>query len=296
MNHAADQWPTALFTLLLAIIIVVRVVTAQRGTIPFIRRIPGLNAVDDAIGRATEMGRPVMMVPGVGSIGDSQQTVPTLQALSILGYIARAVAGFGNRVIVATLDPVVTGVAEEVMREAYAAAGRPELFHPDDIRFLGGQQFAFASGVAGILSRERIAASFLFGSFYAESLILAEVGQRVGAIQIAGTEQRTQIPFFVAACDYVIIGDEFYAASAYLSRNPTLLGSIVGQDYCKILLISAVILGVLAASLIGYAHPGVIDIYWPSQAAFALREQIRYPALPAGFVHLLQIVKSALGG
>jgi hypothetical protein len=252
MNHAADNWTLSLITLLLAIIIVVRIVTAQAGKIPFIRRIAGLNAVDDAIGRATEMGKPVLMVPGIGSIGDSQQTVPTLQALSILGYIARSVAKFGNRVIVATLDPVVTGIAEEVMREAYQAAGRPELFHPDDIRFLAGQQFAFASGVAGILSREKIAASFLFGSFYAESLILAEVGQRVGAIQVAGTEQRTQIPFFIAACDYVIIGDEFYAAAAYLSRNPTLLGSIVGQDYCKILLILSVVVGVACATLLEF--------------------------------------------
>jgi hypothetical protein len=200
------------------------------------------------------MGKPVLMVPGIGSIGDSQQTVPTLQALSILGYIARSVAKFGNRVIVATLDPVVTGIAEEVMREAYLSAGRPELFHPDDIRFMAGQQFAFASGVAGILSREKIAASFLFGSFYAESLILAEVGQRVGAIQVAGTEQRTQIPFFIAACDYVIIGDEFYAASAYLSRNPTLLGSIVGQDYCKLLLILAVVFGVACATLLEFIN------------------------------------------
>ena len=253
MNHAADNWTLSSITFVMALIIVVRILLAQSGKIPFIRRIPGLNAVDDAIGRATEMGKPVLMVPGIGSIGDSQQTVPTLQALSILGYIARSVARFGNRVIVATLDPVVTGIAEEVMREAYQAAGRPELFHPDDIRFLGGQQFAFASGVAGILSREKIAASFLFGSFYAESLILAEVGQRVGAIQIAGTEQRTQIPFFIAACDYVIIGDEFYAASAYLSRNPTLLGSIVGQDYCKLLLILSVIVGVASTAVLEFA-------------------------------------------
>jgi hypothetical protein len=49
-----------------------------------------------------------------------------------------------------------------------------------------------------------------------------------------------QIPFFLAACDYTIIGDEYYAASAYLSREPTLLGSLVGQDYGKILMIGLV--------------------------------------------------------
>jgi hypothetical protein len=261
MSHASDNWWMASLVLLFAAMIIGRILTARGGKAPTIRRIPGLNAVDEAIGRATEMGRPVMMVPGVGSIGDSNNTVPTLQAMSILGYIARAAAKFGNRVIVPTIDPVLTGIAEEVMRDAYQSAGRPELFQPGDVRYLSSGQFAYASGVAGLLSREKVAASFLFGSFYAESLILAEVGQRVGAIQIAGTEQRTQIPFFIAACDYVIIGDEFYAASAYLSRNPTLLGSIVAQDYCKLLLIAAVLIGVFCSTVLAFSQPGELAIH-----------------------------------
>ncbi len=256
MTHASENWWVSGLILIYSAMIIFRILTAQRGQVPFIRRIAGLNAVDEAIGRSTEMGKPVLMIPGLGSFGDSLTTVPTLQAMSILGYIAKSVAKFGNRVIVPTADPVVTGIAEEVMRDAYQAAGRPELFRSEDVRYMSDQQFAYASGVAGILSREKIAASFMFGPFFAESLILAEVGQRVGAIQIAGTNERTQIPFFVAACDYVIIGDEFYAASAYLSRNPTLLGSIVAQDYCKLIMIAATIIGIIAISILGFQHPG----------------------------------------
>jgi hypothetical protein len=71
---------------------------------------------------------------------------------------------------------------------------------------------------------------------------------------VAGTPTTTQIPFFIAACDYVIIGDEFYAASAYISREPTALGSIVGQDIAKAVLIGVVLLGsaiVTLATLMG---------------------------------------------
>src|SRR5207253_11492023 len=60
------------------------------------------------------------------------------------------------------------------------------------IRFLSDQQFAFASGVAGLIYREKVATSFLFGYYYAESLIMAEVGNQVGAIQVAGTVQTTR--------------------------------------------------------------------------------------------------------
>jgi hypothetical protein len=76
-------------------------------------------------------------------------------------------------------------------------------------------------------------------------LLLAEAGQEAGAIQVAGTPATTQIPFFIVSCDYTIIGDEFYAASAYLTQEPTLLGSLVGQDICKAMLVLMIIVGTI---------------------------------------------------
>ena len=244
MQHASDNWWVSGLVILLSLIIILKVVTAQRGRVPFIRRIPGLNAIDEAVGRATEMGRPVLMIPGPGGLA-----IENLQGLAIFGYIARAVARFGNRTILPTADPIFNGVAEETIRDAYAESGRPELVEDGDVRYLTGQQFAYASGVAGILNREKPAASFMFGLFYAESLIFAETGQQIGAVQVAGTTETNQIPFLITACDYVIIGDEFYAASAYLSNNATLLGSIVGQDYCKLILGTLVLLGFIGLTI-----------------------------------------------
>ena len=243
MQHASDNWWISSLVLLLTFIIIGKILASQTGKEPIIRRIPGLNAIDEAVGRATEMGRPVLMIPGPQGL-----QIENLQALSIFSYIARAVARFGNRSVMPTADPVFNGVASETIRDAYADSGRPDLFEDSDVRYLTGQQFAYASGVAGILNRERPAASFLFGLFYAESLIFAETGQQVGAVQVAGTTETNQIPFLITACDYVIIGDEFYAASAYLSRNRTLLGSIVGQDYCKLVLLAVIVLGVAAVT------------------------------------------------
>ena len=80
-------------------------------------------------------------------------------------------------------------------------------------------------------------------------MILAETGQLVGAIQIAGTARPEQLPFFVAACDYTLIGEEFFAASAYLSGEPDQLGSLKGQDVGKIIVGGGIIAGVLLATL-----------------------------------------------
>ena len=225
--------------------ILILLAASPRGKVPTIRRIAGLNAIDEAVGRATELGRPVLMVPGIDGLG-----ITSLQALNIFSHIARSVAKFGNRTILPVIDPPLVGIGEEVIREAYTHAGRPELFNPDDVRFLSDRQFSFAAGCAGLMEREKVAAVFLMGAFFAESLILAETGQRVGAIQVAATPMTTQLPFFIASCDYVLLGDEFYAASAYLSKNPTLLGSIVGQDYCKVGILLSIVLGTVAASML----------------------------------------------
>jgi hypothetical protein len=233
---------------LFSLIIVAAILIARRKDL-FIRRIQGLTAIEEAIGRATEMGRPMVCLTGLNSPGREGVEVIVLQALSIVSYIVRTSARFATRAIMPVFDPQMVPVTQEAIRESYVREGRPELYNPDDIRYLTSQQFAFAAAVAGLLWRERAAANFMFGYYYAESLIIAETGQQVGAIQVAGTPTTTQIPFLIAACDYVIIGDEFYAASAYLSREPTALGSLVGQDIVKGLLIAIMVFGSALVSL-----------------------------------------------
>ncbi len=247
MKHAT--LPTGIFLALISSAILAAIFTARRGRQLFIRRIAGLNAIDEAVGRATEMGRPLIFVPGITGLD-----ITTLQALAILSHVVRTAAKYRSRVIVPTADSVIYTVSEEVSRDAYTQEGVPEQFTPTDIRYLSDQQFAFASGVVGILTREKIASAFYLGNFFAESLILAETGNHVGAIQVAGTPQTTQIPFFIAACDYTIIGDEFYAASAYLSREPTLLGSLVGQDIGKALILLVIIVGIILTTIVGPEH------------------------------------------
>lgn len=246
MLHADENWFVAIFEGLLVGFILYFILTSMRGKVPSIRRIPGLNAIDEAVGRATEMGRPILMVPGLSGLD-----IVGLQALNIFSYITRTAARFATPIRLCVADAPLYAVGQEVIQAAYQSEGRPENYDPDSVRFLTDQQFAFAAGVSGLIHREQVAATFFMGAFFAESLIFAETANMVGAIQVAGTTQTTQTPFFVAACDYVIIGDEFYAASAYLSREPISTGSLVGQDYGKLLFALFVLLGVLWYSLTG---------------------------------------------
>jgi hypothetical protein len=211
-----------------------------------IRKIAGLQAVDDAIGRATEMGKPILYSTGIGYI----EEIATIASLNILGEVAKKCAQYDTRLINPHLDPIVYTVAREIVKEAYTKVGRPDAYDPDSVYFITDLQFAYAAAVDGIMVREKPATNFLVGWFRAESLILAETGASTGAIQIAGTDQVSQLPFFVTACDYTLIGAELYAASAYISKEPMLLGAVKGEDWGKVvitaILITASILGLIS--------------------------------------------------
>lgn len=225
---------------------------ARRGREFFVRRIAGLEAIDEALGRATEMGKPILYVPGLSTISD----VATLASLNILGRVARRAALYESRLLVPCTDPVVAPVAQEVVREAYTEAGRPDAFSEHDVSYITYSQFGYVSAVDGMMVREQPAAIFLLGMFWAESLILAETGNSVGAIQISGTDAVAQLPFFIAACDYTLIGEELYAASAYLSREPLALGSLKGQDMAKLIIGALMLAGIVATTfgIVGFAR------------------------------------------
>jgi len=225
--------------LIISVAIIFFIESIRRGKKPFIRRIGGLDAVDEAIGRATEMGRPILFVPGIQDMNDVQ----TVSAVIILGRISRTIAEYDTKLMVPTSRSLVMTTARETVKESYLTAGRPDSYNDDMITYLTDEQFGYVAGVNGIMVREKPATCFFLGAFFAESLILAETGNSIGAIQIAGTAQPAQLPFFIAACDYTLIGEELFAASAYLSQEPRQLGSLKGQDLGKAIAMFFILIG-----------------------------------------------------
>jgi len=210
----------------------------------FVRRIAGVDAIEDSVGRSTEMGRPVLFVTG----SDDIQNIQTIASLLVLGRVAEMIADYDSEIKVANYYPLTMVVAEEVVRQGYANAGRIDAHKPENVMFISAEQFAFAAGTNGIMLRERPATNIMLGRFFAESLMLAETGYVIGAVQIAGTAEITQLPFFIAACDYTLIGEELYAASAYLSREPALLAMLKSTDLGKILIVILVMVGFVLAA------------------------------------------------
>lgn len=233
------------FLIFFSFIILYLISHARKGKQLFVRKIAGLDAVEEAVGRATEMGKPILYVSGLSTLDD----VATIAAINILSKVAERIAEYDSKLIVPCRDPIVMTIQQEVVKASYLNKGKPDAYKSENIFFITDSQFAFVAAVDGIMVREKTAANFYMGYFWAEALLLAETGNSTGAIQIAGTDSVTQLPFFIVACDYTLMGEELYAASAYLSREPLLLGSLKGQDYSKLVILVLIVIGVVCATL-----------------------------------------------
>jgi hypothetical protein len=192
------------------------------------------------------MGKPVLFSAGWGAQLDKPTT---MAAMNIFGWLARKAAEYSARLKFPAHDAVIMAAAQEAAHDAALLAGKPEWYVPEDIYYVTGSQFGYAAALDGIMERERPAANLWLGTFAAESLILAETGNHIGAVQIAGTDSTIQLAFFLVTCDHTLIGEEVFAASGYLTRDPMVLGGLRAQDLLKVVVGLVVLAGLVGAAL-----------------------------------------------
>jgi len=231
---------------------------SQGGKVPHVRRIPGIDAIDESIGRAVEMGKPVFCSHGIANLRGATSGPQTLAGLSVLSYVAKQTVDVGAELYVPVRQPEVWPVAADIVETEYKLAGRGDEFDPDKVPFLSNNQFGYSSNYMGMMMREKPGANIMVGAYWAESLQLAETGSRIGAMQITGTANTSQIPFFLVVSDYCLIGEEIYAAGAYLTDDAPLIASLAGQDVGRII---AVILGLLGAITVTFGTNILLNLY-----------------------------------
>ncbi len=237
----ANKSFTLFFGLVMSAILFFSIRKAER-RLPSVRPIEAFEAIKEAVGRATELGRPLHFATGMAPL--TGETAPeTLAGLRILSDTSRLCAEYESELINTVMIPLVLPISQEIVRQGYISAGKSDLYNPDMVRFISPMQFSYAAGVMELMRSEKIAANIQIGRFAAEALLLAETAARVGAIQIGGTVNMYQLQYFVVACDYVLIGEEMFAADAYLSQEPVSLGCLQGQDYIKLVSIFAILIG-----------------------------------------------------
>jgi hypothetical protein len=222
--RSSKQWFDGRLTwvLILGLIICGAVIyfieSAKRGTKLFLRRIAGLEAIDEAVGRATEMGRPILFVAGIQDMDDVQ----TIAGLTILGSIARTVAQYDSKINMPVRASLVMTAARETIK-LHMTASRPDACD-DMVHYVTDEQFDLPP--PSMASWYQTCRFFFLGAF---SRVSDHGRDRQLSWSNSGSRYHhaAQVPFFVAACDYLIGGT--FRGVAYLSGEPP-IGIAEGAD------------------------------------------------------------------
>jgi len=230
------------FVLFLAMFIItyIYLYRGSKGKLVKLQSPPALKSVDEIIGRATEMGRPVTY-----STGYLGMTMQDLAGIPVLGYMAKLAARSGAHLIGCFSTGEMQLLAEDVVKEAFIAEGHPEM--KPDMRFLTPMEYAYTAATIGIMRREKIAGHVMIGMIAGENVLWGATAAELGAIQLGGSPIN-QVCYFVLLCDYTLIGEEMFVAGAVLSEDPALISGLASEDIAKFISLAIIIFGVILAS------------------------------------------------
>jgi hypothetical protein len=213
-----------------------------------LRRLPALDVLEEIIGRCTEMGRPLITFGGV-----SFQPAG-LSTLSINTYAAGLCAKSKMRIYSVLYNPNLIAITSEIYRVEYASAGVGDMYDPiDQVRFYGNTPSSkYASGVAQAVDELNPGGAISLpwgeaagGPATGITLMCNEAVARAGIMIISGCPRLSSLLPAAITSDYLLIGEEIYAAGAYLSKDPILIGTLAAQDIFRVIFSVLLILSLI---------------------------------------------------
>jgi len=227
---------------------------AKKGKKLRLRRLPGIDAIDEVVGRGIEMNRPIMFSSGSGGTLASDVAPQLIAGVRFCSYISNKCAELGATLVVGECHPDVLPIIISVVEDSYRKWGKE--MPPGTVEFIPSG-YSYTMTYAAMIKRLNPAGNIMVGPFYHPAVFFAQSGAEVGAIQIGGTARSGQVPYFAAVCDYPLIMEDIFAGAAYISGIPEQLGTIYAEDPFKWI---SIVLVVVAFILFNLNIPFLMDI------------------------------------
>ncbi len=228
---------------------------ALAGRLQSRRPLPGPDVIRSALGRSAETGRAVHLSPGSGTLGSRATTAATIAGLLAAERVATEAARNGALLQVSSGDAVAHMALRGIVRQVYQRAGQTQDFDSGSVQLLAHQDpTAYATGVMTVYARQPLEASQLIGDFGQEFLLLGEEGAQRNLPQVGGAVSNAALPVMLLSTNQTLIGEEVFAADAYLSDDVAAQARLRTHDVLRALLIAVLIIGFvysLLAALLG---------------------------------------------
>jgi hypothetical protein len=246
--EAFYPWIALLLALIMAGLILVFSLIL-RGRWPVFRDLPGYDAVITNLGQTVEAGTRIHVALGEGEIiGPGAEA--ELAGLAALSKVSQA-ANVSDRPPVATSgDGITSLLSQDVMYTVYRQMRAEERFDEDMGRLAGLGPSGYTAGAVGTASLEKVSATLIIGAMGPEAALIADSGTRRGSVVAAVTDPVGQAAVY-ATTDHPLLGEELFAAGAYLKVHPAHAASLQAQDAVRWIAVGAVLLGAVISTLLG---------------------------------------------
>lgn len=209
-----------------------------------VREIPAFSRLNKAIGLAVESGKRIHLTLGRGKISE-MEAASTLVGLDILEKVARA-ASVSDRPPVATSgDPMVAILSQDALRRTYRSIGAASQYDPSSGQMSGVTPFSYAAGTLPVLYDEHVSATVFSGHFGSEVALISDGAERTGSFSIGGSDSLPAQAILYASIQDALIGEELYAAGAYLKPTPAHMASLQTQDIFRWAVVALMVAGAL---------------------------------------------------
>ncbi|MHB1481660.1 MAG: DUF6754 domain-containing protein [Bellilinea sp.] len=218
-----------------------RIMINKKGN-PEFRQMAAFDRLKKAVGLAVEDGSRIHVTLGKSSL--TQASNPSaLAALATLDRIG-SYASMSDRPPIATSgDGGLALLSQDTLKAVYRGANAPEMYDPNRVYMSGITPLSYIAGTLPIVTDEDVSAHVMIGNFGPEIGLLTEAATAEGAFTLAASDSLPAQAVIYASAEEPLIGEELFAAPAYLKPSAAHSASIKTQDFLRWGVIGVLIAG-----------------------------------------------------
>jgi hypothetical protein len=234
----------ALGVLILASVLLLVFILWRRRSPAALRPIAAFEQLNRAVGLAVENGTRLHFSLGRGSLFPARGA-SALAGLAMLRRLSERTSVSDNPPIVTSGDASLAILSQDTLQSGYRAAGAEEQYRFTTGRLAGLTPFSYAAGAMPTVHDENVSANVFIGDFGPEAALLTEAAERQNSTLIASSDNLAAQSIFYASAQEPLIGEELFAAGAYVGAGPAHEASLNVQDVLRWLVVLSILIGSL---------------------------------------------------
>jgi hypothetical protein len=210
----------------------------QRG----LRAIATFSRLRQAIGLAVEDGSRLHVSLGKANL-TTAQNASALVGLSVLDRVAQLSSASDRPPVATSGDGGLAILSQDTLRGAYRSANAVDLYDPRRGMLTGITPFSYIAGTLPVMRDENISANILIGNFGPEVALLTGAAEQQNSFTLAASDSLPAQAVLYATASETLIGEELFAAGAYVAAGGMHNASLRVQDMLRWVVIAVMLAG-----------------------------------------------------